>query len=192
MEEILIVEEWRNISGYLNYQVSNIGRVRNTDSGRILKLPTNCDGYYYVGLSLNGKKTQYQVHRLVALEFIPNPSNKTTVDHIKNKAIQNNNVENLRWATRKEQRWNISTHINTSSKYKGVSLNKSTGEWRSRILVDNKHIHLGYFKSEEEAALAYNKKANEHFGEFANLNVIEYRLAAAEHSAPVFLNEQKY
>ena len=33
----IIQEEWRSISGYANYQVSNIGRVRNIKSGRILK-----------------------------------------------------------------------------------------------------------------------------------------------------------
>ena len=34
----IINEEWRSISGYINHQVSTIGRVRNTSSGRILKL----------------------------------------------------------------------------------------------------------------------------------------------------------
>ena len=55
MEEVIIeLEEWRNITGYLNYQVSNIGRVRNARSGRILKPAICCSGYAHLNLNLNG------------------------------------------------------------------------------------------------------------------------------------------
>ena len=118
MEEIIIFEEWRNVRGYLNYQVSNIGRVRNTESDYIMKPVPNQRGYLCLGLSLNGKRTQHKVHRLVALEFLPNPENKPTVDHIDNKAILHNTIVNLRWATRNEQQLNTSTRLNTSSQYK--------------------------------------------------------------------------
>ena len=177
MEEIIILEEWRNICGYLNYQVSNIGRVRNTNSGRIMKLSTNQDGYHALNLCINGKRTYSRVHRLVACEFIPNPNNKTTVDHIDCKAILNNTVENLRWATRKDQQGNTSKRLNTSSKYKGVYWYKARSKWCSRIYIDGKHICLGMYHSEEEAGLSYNKAAIEYFGEFANLNVIEHIVA---------------
>ena len=173
MEEIIVVEEWRDVRGYLNYQVSNIGRVRHTESGYVMKLSSD-NGYHSLSLSLNGKSTTYRVHRLVAIEFIPNPLNKPTVDHINNKATFNNTVGNLRWATHKEQRRNTSTQPNSSSKYKGVSWHKKSSKWSAQIHVDNKKIHLGLFESEEEAALTYNKQAIEYFGDFANLNVIEH------------------
>ena len=173
MEEIIIVfEEWRNIRGYLTYQVSNVGRVRNVKSGRILKTTISCCGYAHLNLCLNGTLKNYNVHRLVAQEFIPNPNNKTTVDHIDSMAKLNNTTENLRWATQKEQCRNISARSNASSQYKGVCWNKFHSRWTAAITIDVKRIHLGYFKSEEEAALTYNKKAIEHFGEFAKLNVI--------------------
>ena len=173
MEEIIINEEWRSISGYLIYQVSNIGRVRNTTNGRILQENIDADGYVYFKLSLKGKKTHHVLHRLVALEFIPNPMNKPTVDHINNKEIRNNTVGNLRWATRQEQERNKSKRLNTSSQYKGVSWDKRESKWEAYITIDGRKISLGYFKSEEEAGLAYNKQAILHFGEFVKPNVID-------------------
>ena len=174
MDEIIIVEEWRNINGYLNYQVSNIGRVRNIKSGCILKPGTNHNGYLYLILCLNGKRKSRKVHHLVALAFIDNPMNKPTVDHIDCKAKFNNTVINLRWATVYEQGANKSKQLNTSSRYKGVCWYKSTSKWAAQIRIDKKNKHLGLFKSEEAAALAYNKAAIEHFGEFAWLNPVEH------------------
>ena len=174
MEEIIIVlEEWRNISGYSKLQASNIGRVRNTESG-IMKPYTNVNGYSCLNVYLNEKKTIRKVHRLVALAFIPNPMNKPSVDHINCKAKLNNTVENLRWATRKDQQGNTSAQLNRSSKYKGVSWHKINSKWLSRIYIDTHPTHIGMFQSEEDAALAYNEQAIEHFGEFANLNVVEH------------------
>ena len=46
----VINEEWRAFSGYANYQVSNIGRVRNVKTERILKPNIRKDGYYIIGL----------------------------------------------------------------------------------------------------------------------------------------------
>lgn len=56
-------------------------------------------GRGYLRVRINGK--QYQVHRLVAETFIPNPENKPEVDHI-NRNPFDNRVENLRWATRSD------------------------------------------------------------------------------------------
>ena len=174
MEEIITeLEEWRHINGHSKYQVSNIGRVRNARSGKILKPAINRCGYEHLNLTIDGIIKDYSVHRLVALEFIPNPNNKTTVDHIDSTAKLNNTTDNLRWATQKEQCRNISAHSNTSSQYKGVSWNKFHSRWTAYITRNVKQKHLGYFESEEEAALTYNKEATEHFGEFAKLNVIQ-------------------
>ena len=59
--------------------------------------------YGYMVVYHNGKV--YQVHRLLAETFIPNPENKPTVDHI-NRDTLDNRLDNLRWATRKEQQEN--------------------------------------------------------------------------------------
>ena len=98
-------EEWKYIiidDVEWGYEVSNHGKVRNSKTKRIIK-PFVCDnGYLQVGLHKDGKQKTCYIHRLVALAFIPNPENKPTVNHLnENKTL--NTVENLEWATHKEQ-----------------------------------------------------------------------------------------
>jgi hypothetical protein len=62
---------------------------------------------------------------------------------------------------------------NSTSKYKGVSFDSINNKWRSGIMINGKTIHLGRFNLEEEAAIAYNNKAIELFGEFAKINNIK-------------------
>ena len=77
-----IEEEWKTISEWINYQVSNLGRVRNINTGRILKPGHNTSGYLYVALFHESNNKKQYVHRLVAQEFIDNPDTKQDVDHI--------------------------------------------------------------------------------------------------------------
>ena len=61
-------ESWRAISGYPNYQVSDLGRVRKTTTWRILRGSVNPTGYRTIGLTQDGKKTTHYIHHLVAAE----------------------------------------------------------------------------------------------------------------------------
>ena len=92
-------EIWKKIDGYENYEVSNLGNVKNSDTGNIFKLNTK-NGYKYVTLRNSKKDKSYRVNRLVALAFIPNddPENKTYVNHIDGKKFDNS-VKNLEWIT---------------------------------------------------------------------------------------------
>lgn len=106
------MEIWKDIKGYEGlYQVSSLGRVKSLKrefySGmnyqlkksypeRILKKRYTKTGYVYVGLSKKGDVRKFKVHRLVAMAFLPNPHNKSCVDHT-NGVRDDNRLENLRW-----------------------------------------------------------------------------------------------
>ena len=162
-------EQWASIDGYLNYEISWWGRVRNTTTGRILKGGTISSGYSAVILCKEGKRKNHSVHVLVASEWVGNPDGKRCVDHMDNDKT-NNNWKNLRWATSSENSRNMRKHWDGSSSFKGVSWDKRAGKWRTQILVNRKVKTLGRYLSEREAADVYNAAAIEHYGVFAKLN----------------------
>lgn len=73
MEEI-----WKDILGYEgNYQISNLGNVKNIKTGKILKGRLDMYGYYRVILYKKGiRYKSFQIHRLVAMAFIENPNDR--------------------------------------------------------------------------------------------------------------------
>ena len=104
MEEI-----FKDIQGYEGlYQVSNLGNVKSLPKGdgngnreRLLKqevISKNHTSYRRVTLSKEGKTKRFQVHRLVAQVFLPNPSNLPFVNHVDNNG-SNNTLSNLEWCT---------------------------------------------------------------------------------------------
>ena len=91
-------EEYKKIDGYENYEVSNLGNVRNSKTNRILKPAQNNRGYYHVDLSKDGTTKTFRIHRLVGFAFIPNPENLREIDHI-DRIRTNNSITNLRWVS---------------------------------------------------------------------------------------------
>ena len=134
---------------------------------KILKPAVHRDGYYFVTLCKNSKRKMHYIHRLVAMNFIANPENKQMVDH-RDGNKQNNNVANLRWATNQENQRNAKLPERNTSGIKGVAWHKRDKRWRARVTINNVDIHLGYFKTLEEAKEARQNKINEVFGEYAN------------------------
>ncbi|MDR2586385.1 MAG: HNH endonuclease [Prevotellaceae bacterium] len=104
------LEEWRDIKGYEGqYLISNHGRImslarkgKNNKNAKTFVCQNNGNPYLHIGLTnREGKRKNYDIHRLVACAFIPNPEHKCDVNHIDgNKS--NNHIGNLEWATRSE------------------------------------------------------------------------------------------
>ncbi|AIW03580.1 HNH endonuclease [Bacillus phage Moonbeam] len=111
-----------------NYEISNLGKVRNIKTGRLLSLKSGRTGYVSVMLSLKAKNKTYRVHRLVTLAFLPNPTSKTQVNH-KDGVKDNNVLSNLEWATPLE---NIQ-HASETGLRDGT---KGSGNYQAKLTED--------------------------------------------------------
>ena len=111
-------EIWKKIEEFSDYQISNLGRVKNIKTNKYLHPYKNYSGYLEISLNKNKTKKTYKLHRLIAVYFIPNIENKPTVHH-KNNIKDDNRIENLEWATMSEQ--NKAINKKPKIKYTSVS-----------------------------------------------------------------------
>ena len=162
--------EFVQLENFPDYSINKLGQIQNNSTGRIL--PTHFQHKYLaITLNQNSIKKSVRVHRLLADTFLLNLENKKLVDHI-DRNPANNNLSNLRWCTRVENSYNMSkTKKKTSSKYKGVFKIKNN-QYRAAIRKNGKLFHTGRFSTKKEAAVEYNMKVIELFGEFTVLNII--------------------
>lgn len=98
------------------------------------------------------------------------------VDHIDGNGL-NNTRNNLRICTAAQNGMNRRKFVvpTNRSKFKGTTFDKGRrrNPWKARIKVNGKDLYLGCFASEIDAAKAYNVAAIKHYGEYANLNIID-------------------
>lgn len=141
-------EIWKDVVGYEGiYEVSDTGQVRThknktTNSERhgvrhwkqrVLKQKCNNNRDFRVALWKEKKSKDFLVHRLVAEAFIPNPELKRTVNHIDGNP-KNNHVDNLEWASFKENNNHAFDNNLIKTSKKVVLKNLNTGsciEFRS-------------------------------------------------------------
>lgn len=110
--------------------------------------------------------------RILMHREIMKPPKGMVVDHIDaNRA--NNCRANLRVCTPGENQRNQRKQRNSASQYKGVGYLKNCKRCHAKLVFEGETVWLGHFDSEPEAARAYDRKAVELFGEFANLNFPE-------------------
>ena len=156
-------EIWKDIEGYDGYyQVSNCGRIKSLSrcifngmgyylkKEKILKLSMRNDGYQVVGLYIENISKNFLVHRLVASAFVKNLFNKEKVIHI-DFIKHNNNSNNLEWTNSLEAVCYNMCNQKSSSEFIGVSFRKNRNKWLSSIVINGKLIHIGSFKTQEEA-----------------------------------------
>ena len=151
-ERIKYLLSYNSESGQLTRRVS----VKGHHAGTVIGTPTEKG---YLVAYVDGKS--YRVHHLVWFYHHGNFADE--LDHI-NRDRSDNRIENLRPCTHSQNLGNSRARVH---KYKGVTFCKTTQKWRAQL-----NGHLGRFDTIEEAALAYNKAAKEHYGEFAKLNEV--------------------
>jgi len=125
------------------------------DNGLILRFNkqhkkwTVCKGTFIKSKYLNMEidRKQYYCHRIVAYAFgILALDSSLQIDHIDRNRI-NNSISNFRVVTQQQNNFNQGS--------KGYSWHGRLNKWQSRISLNRKSIHLGYFDTEEEASKAY-------------------------------------
>jgi hypothetical protein len=130
--------------------------------------------YAVRSIRVNGRYKTIRMHRLI---MGLREGDGISVDHIDRNGL-NNQRGNLRTCTTAQNSSNKTKKKGCTSKYIGVYLRTLTYKdkiyehWISQINKQQKRITIGRFNTEQEAALAYNIKAVEYFGEYANLNAI--------------------
>jgi len=146
-------EQWKAIAECNGeYYISDHGQVKSYKFGKERILKPNLMGllgnqYLFVALMINSQKSNRKLHRLVALAFIPNPENKPQVNHKDGNKL-NNCVDNLEWATAKENTqhaWKngLNEHIRVS-RFKPV-VDIITGEKYVSLTQACENIKENYF-----------------------------------------------
>lgn len=156
---------WKEIKGYDGkYQVNILGQVRvklkdsrkRRGEYRILNGSKYSTGYIYFKLNNNKRYTQ---HRLIAEYFIPNPENKSQVNHI-NAIKDDNRIENLEWVTPKEN-YKHADNLGLMDKLRIISSNNSIKMFSKSVLDTYTGI---FYNSLKEACYCLNIKYTSEVG----------------------------
>ena len=142
-----------NYEGY--YEISNYGQVRGVEriistphqqrklKSMVLKQRINRYGYLIIDLSKSSVSKTFEVHRLIALTFLPQKEGRNCVNHMDADKL-NNNVENLEWVTYKEN-VHHAINLNLYSICKMV-INECTGKLYHSISEASRNENLSYSK----------------------------------------------
>lgn len=124
-------EYWRPIPSFPVYSASNLGRIRNDKTGRIMHVFLTSRGYLGMTLRKDNRQITQSVHRLVAEAFLGGPHPDLEVNHIDGDKT-NNCIENLEWCTRLENvRHAVSTGLRKGPRRKAVRILETGDEFES-------------------------------------------------------------
>jgi hypothetical protein len=116
------IEYWRTIPSFPVYSASNLGRIRNERTGRIMHVYAATNGYLTLTLRRDNVPIVQSVHRLVAEAFLGGPHPGFDVNHIDGDKT-NNRIENLEWCTREENiRHAVSTGLRKGPRRRPVRI----------------------------------------------------------------------
>jgi hypothetical protein len=147
---------------YFKYVDGQLIRIKESPSGPITL------GKSFGGIASYGyihgrfKNKIYLLHTLVWI-YHNGPLASGVLDHI-NRDRADNRIENLRAATQQQNTFNRVGWKVAASRFKGVF--KDRNKWKAGICIDRKMRHLGCFKTEIEADIAYREAAKLLHGDF--------------------------
>lgn len=140
-------------------------------NGRVVSKKTDLDvgkpngkNYRYINI----KQKLYSEHRLIWL-LVNGKFPDKYLDHIDGNPL-NNCISNLRECDQSENMGNAKKSKANTSGFRGIAWKPDHKSWCARIMKNGKSIHVGYFKSFDEAKKEYIKKFNSIFGEFSKFN----------------------
>jgi hypothetical protein len=107
---------------------------------------------------VNGKKMEDKLHRLV---MGLSPGDGLVVDHMNHDRLDNRR-QNLRVVTNALNKQNGRAHRDSTSQHVGVSWETSKRRWVAQVGIDGRHVHIGRFRDELQAAKAYDAYCSEH------------------------------
>lgn len=135
----LPTEIWKDILGWEGkYQISSCVRVKSVNRyvyskkwnkmafypEKIMAQSDNCEGYMHVTFTDKSLSKRFKIHQLMAISFIPNPENKTHINH-KNGIRNDNRIENLEWCTPQENmdhKYNVLGYVHPTGKENKLSI----------------------------------------------------------------------
>jgi len=143
------------------------------DKINILKWVVRVKNGYPIVVSPYYDKTSKNTKYINMARYLMDVTDKNIdVDHKNGNTLDNKRSTNLRESTHQENMFNQKIKSSNTTGYKGVSFDRKRNKFRAYIVFNYKQIFLGYHKNKKKAALKYNNKAIELYGEFALLNKI--------------------
>ena len=137
---------------YLEYRDGHLWWIKYKKGVRVGKRfgTVNSSGYVVGGFF---GKLYYEHHLIWLWHYKTWP---LELDH-KDTKRGNNEISNLREATSQQNKFNVGPRKNSTSKYKGVCWYKRDSNWKAQYRLNGKNYHIGYYDTEEQAAIAYDE-----------------------------------
>jgi len=137
-----MVEIWKDVEGFDDYEISNLGRIKSykqKKEGKILNPWKTVKNYLMIAMSLNGKKYNKSIHRLVLENFHPIENmDQFECNHINGIKSDNRYPENIEWCNRSENmKHAYNTGLKKPTKHSDKTKQKISEKLKGRYLNDN-------------------------------------------------------
>jgi hypothetical protein len=137
-----------DITGYEGlYKINRSGQVWGVKRQHFMKPYFNKEGYATFHLTKEGKAKLLRLHRLLAIQFLPNPDNLLEVDHI-DRIKSHNNLDNLRWVSHRGNCCNRTYQPISGEQH--ITIVDRASPYAVRVRIGNQ-VHRKFFKTMEEA-----------------------------------------